>query len=88
MTPAEATTEASAHYLLTGTQTKTIAAHSHSHAANTNPVSAALGHTVGTGCVPHHGPEREAGRSGSEAELEGGPKFTEVEDDEWLEGVL
>ena len=81
-----ATCEASAHCLLTGTQPKIMAAHS--HAAITNPMKGPLRNTEGAGCAPSDGHEEEASHSGSRAELEDGPKFTEVDDDEWLEGVL
>lgn len=60
----------------------------HSHAAITNPMEGPPRNTEGAGCVPSDGHEAEASRSGSRAKLEDGPKFTEVEDDEWLEGVL
>ena len=78
--------KASARCLLPGTQPKIMAAHS--HAAITNPRKGPPRSTEGAGCVPSDGHEEEASRSGSRAELEDSPKFTEVEDDEWLEGVL
>ena len=78
--------EASARFLLAGTQPKIMAAHP--HAANPIPIRGPPGNTEGAACVPSDGPELEASRSGGRAELEDGPKFTEVEDDEWLEGVL